>query len=161
KDHFDIAQQLMNDYRLNQVDAGDKLRGYVLAELQKRVDELPPDQIGSYVGWAMNGRLNLVEPIDGRKQMNANEVPDSVWQSIADALRKRWVAEKDIDEKNQLSEALRTIYANRFAEEKLLPFLRERIAVLTLSNTIDPAAPGYLSSYRSALFDTLLGHKWS
>lgn len=150
--HFDLAQAILNDGRVWESDTGDRLRGYFLNQLTTALDKLSVEQISSYINWAINGRLALAEPIDGRKQLNASEVPDATWQKIADELHKRWAATEDKDDKNTLSESLRTIYATRFAEKQLLPFLRERIAT---------APKQYKHSYIAALFDTLLSQKWT
>ena len=107
------------------------------------------------MNWTLSGRIELTEPLDGRKQLNAAEIPDGVWRKIADQLRPRWKAmadKSDSDDKHVLSEALRVIYTTRFHDTDLLPFLRERIAAATDS---------YKPSYISTLFDTLLGWKWS
>ena len=91
--------------------------------------------------------------------MTAAEVPLEIWKKIAAQLRARWEKATDKDdaqdgryEKHALSEALRTIYANRFSDTELLPFLRERI-----KGAKPELKPGYVNS----LFDALLSQKWS
>ena len=153
-DHLDIAQRIM-DYRLAETEAGDRLRAYFLGLLQTELEHLTPEQITFLVEQTLSGRMELAEPIDGRRQMNATEVPDEVWKKIAARLRVRWEKAEDKDgqyEKHGLGEALRTIYSNRFADSELLPFLRLRIK---------DATPEYKRSYVSALFDALVGQKWT
>ncbi|HZZ27728.1 MAG TPA: VIT domain-containing protein [Pirellulales bacterium] len=152
KGHFDLVQRIVNDYRFAQCDACDRFRGFVLGLLQSDLEKLSPEQIGSFVSWALSGRIELPEALAGRKQLDASEIPDSVWKKIADALHERWLHMEDKDEKNSLSESLRTIYAARFDSAELLPFLRERIA-----SAPKEFKPGYIS----ALFDALLSHKWT
>ena len=154
KQHVQIVSRLM-DYRFSESDAADRLRGYFLKLLETESATLSPEQINPLVNWTLSGRIELAEPLDGRKQLNAAEIPDSVWRKIADQLRPRWKAivdKSDSDEKHLLSEALRVIYTTRFHDTESLPFLRERIA---------SATDNYRSSYVSTLFDTLLGWKWS
>src|SRR5205085_1174739 len=96
--NFDITQRIFNDSRMNSSDFGDRLRGYFLQLLQTSLDDMRPDQVNSFVNWTMSGRLELAEPIDGRKQLNANEVPLPVWEKISDQLHQRWVKTDDLDE---------------------------------------------------------------
>src|SRR5207249_1240832 len=102
--------------------------------------------------WTLSGRIELKEPLNGRKQLDASEVPSDIWKKIAAELKPRWVASQDKDEKHLLGESLRSIYANRFSDTEHLPFLRERIAA---------AHPDYKTSYVSSLFESLLTTKWS
>ncbi|HKD38550.1 MAG TPA: hypothetical protein VKB78_17180, partial [Pirellulales bacterium] len=98
--------------------------------------------------------IEVAEPIDGRKQLNASEVPDANWKNIAARIYARWQdtsAKKSAADKHQLGEALRSIYAARF-DDKLLPFLRERIAA---------AEKDYKATYVSNLFETLLSRPWT
>ena len=100
----------------------------------------------------ISGRIELVEPIGGRKQMNASELPLEVWTKIAAQLRERWNNEKDKDEKHRLGESLKAIYASRFWENQYLPFLRERITT---------AHADFVPTYTSELFEALLSHPWT
>jgi Vault protein inter-alpha-trypsin domain/von Willebrand factor type A domain len=178
KHHFDVTQRIL-EHRFSQSDACDRLRGYFLALLRTELDQLTPEQISTLVSWTMSGRIELAEPLAGRTQISASEIPDAVWKQIAAQLRKRWeklpsvplpIAEapkadaqaaeaqsfetrrREIEEKHSLGESLRTIYANRFDATELLPFLRARIA----------SAPAeYKASYVSNLFEVLLGRAWT
>ncbi len=170
KDHFDVVSRIANDYRFSQTEAMDKVRGFALAKLQSDLEKLAPDQVSNYVNWAISGRVELEEPMAERKQLDASEVPASVWKNIADQLHTRWQATNDRIEKNTLSEALRTIYSNRFNETELLPFLRERIkaAEAEKSRKTDEGAAddnaaqrSYRLAYISALFDALVGRSWT
>ena len=151
KGHFDLVQRIANDWRFSQLDACDCFRGIVLSLLQTDLSTLTPEQIGSFVGWANSGRIELPAALDGRTQLDASEIPNSVWKKIADELHQRWLKSEDTDQKNSLGESLRSIYANRFSESDLLPFLRERIA---------SAPKQFKPGYTAALFDALIGQKW-
>ncbi|MEX2287409.1 MAG: VIT domain-containing protein [Planctomycetaceae bacterium] len=152
KHHSDIVTRINIRSEFQQSDVADQLRGEFLRLLQTDLAGLTPNQIQSLLGWTMSGRLELKDTDGGRKQLNAAEVPNEVWQAIAVPLKSRWGQAADKDEKHALGESLRTIYANRFSETELLPFLRERIA----------AAPAeYRAAYVSALFDALLSARWT
>ena len=152
---WDVTNSIMGN-RLNSVDAGDRVRAFFLKLLQTESDKLNPGQLSFLIGQAMSGRLEFAEPLNGHKQLQASEVPAEIWKAIATTLRTRWekLADKEelFDEKQMLSEALRTIYASRFADTELLPFLRARLK---------GAAPNYAVGYTAALFDTLLSQKWT
>ena len=143
------------DYRFSESEFGDRARGDFLNLLQTKLADLSAEQINLLVGQTLSGRLELAEPLDGRRQLNAAEVPDRIWRSIVDQLRPRWKqldAKAEKDEKHQLGEALRSIYNTRFHDKELLPFLRERVAA---------ASDEYKAAYLTNLFDTLLTWKWS
>jgi Flp pilus assembly protein TadD len=153
KDKFGYVGRIM-DYRFGESDAADRVRGDFLKLLETEVDKLSPEQVNGLVGRTLSGRLELTEPINGRKQLGAGEVPDEVWKKIAERIYARWQdtsAKKAADDKRQLGEALRSIYAARF-DDKLLPFLRERIAAAEID---------YKGTYISNLFDTLLSRPWT
>lgn len=150
--HFDIVQRCVSNHYFSQTDTSDELRGEWLAMLQTELDTLSPIQISTLVGWTLSGRLQLMEPINGRRQMDASEVPADIWDRIVKSLKQRWANTNEVDDKWTLSEAVRTIYVTRFAETQLLPFLRERVS------TVDPA---HKSPALSALFNVLLSTKWT
>ena len=152
KHHSDIATRGIGNHYFLQSDVADRLRGEFLALLQTDLANLTPTQINALLGWTLSGRMELKEPLNGRKQLDASEVPNDVWRPIAVALKPRWLDAKDKIEKNLLSESLRTIYATRFADTDLLPFLREQLVV---------AHADYRVGYVSSLFEALLTTKWS
>ncbi len=154
-EHVDIAQRAVGFYRINDSDAGDRLRGFYLNLLQSDLEKLTPEQIAFLVSNVLSGRLELDQPIDGRRQVESSELPRGIWKKIATRLHDRWEKAKDKEgklDKHALGEALRTIYANRFSDTELLPFLRERI-----ENATADLAPSYIA----ALFDALLSEKWT
>jgi predicted Zn-dependent protease len=151
KHHSDVVQRIFA-YRFSESEAGDRVRGHFLALLRSDLASLEPSQISFMVGQALSGRLELEEPIDGRKQVNAAEVPDEIWRKIADELRPRWAAAETKDDKHALGEALATIYSNRFRDTDYLPFLRQRI---------ETAPEEYKLGYVSVLFDELLSRAWT
>ena len=150
--HFDLVDRCVSNYHFRQTDTSDQLRGEWLTILQTEFAKLNSTQINTLVGWTLSGRMQLTKAINGRKQLDATEVPSEVWKPIADELRSRWNATKDHAERHLSGETLRTIYASRFAGTELLPFLRDRIA--TADNLHKPA-------YVSALFETLLTSSWT
>ena len=150
--HFDIVARCTSNHYFGQSDIADQLRGEWLMMLRNEAATLSPTQLNSLIAWTLNGRIDLSEPLDDRKQLDASEVPDSVWQQIAETLKERWLRLEDSDEKRLLSESLLAIYANRFRESLLLPFLRERIAA---------TGDDYKPTYISVLFENLLGAAWS
>jgi predicted Zn-dependent protease len=152
KHHSDIALRGIGNHYFQQSDVVDRLRGEFLSLLQTDLASLTPAQINMLVGWAISGRMELREPINGRRQLQASEVPSDVWKKIAGELRPRWERAEDKTDKHLLGESLRTIYANRFNDTELLPFLRERIATAHADHKL---------SYIATLFDTLLGRPWT
>ncbi|MEJ7590067.1 MAG: VIT domain-containing protein [Planctomycetaceae bacterium] len=150
--HFDIVSRCTSNSYFAQSDVVDQLRGEWLTMLRNEGATLSAAQWSSLVGWTLSGRLELTEPIDDRKQLEANEVPDSVWEQIAATLKQRWLQTEDRDQKRLLSEALVTVYSSRFRETKLLPFLRERIAA-----AVDSDKP----AYTAVLFENLLTTAWT
>ncbi len=150
--HFDVVQRGVSNHYFGHSDVGDQLRGEWLMMLQTELAKLNAVQIETLVGWTLSGRLQLTKPINGRRQLDATEVPSEIWKPIADEVRARWSSTKDQAERHILGETLRTIYASRFRETELLPFLRDRIA--TTDGTYQP---GYVSK----LFETLLTTSWT
>jgi predicted Zn-dependent protease len=150
KHHFDVVQRIF-DYRFGESDQADRVRGEFLTLLRNELPQLTSQQISYFVSATLGGRLEVPEPINGRKQLHAGEVPLEIWTKIATQLRERWPAEKDQEERHRLGEALKSVYANRFADSEYLPFLRERLKT---------AADDYKRLYRSELFDALLGRPW-
>ncbi len=150
--HFDLVQRCVSNYYFGQTDTSDQLRGEWLTMLQTEFANLNSTQINTLVGWTLSGRMQLTKPINGRTQLDASEVPIEIWKQIANELKARWSTTKDHAERHLLGETLRTIYASRFAETELLPFLRDRIA------TADSL---HKAGYVSALFDTLLTSRWT
>ncbi len=152
KDRFDLVNRIVNDYRFFQSTAGDRFRGFVLSLLQTDLEKLSPEQISSFISWSLSGRIELAEPIGDRKQLDAGEIPAGVWKKTADQLHVRWTKTDNKDDKNSLSQSLQNIYGARFSDSELLPFLRERI---------EAGPKEFKLSYISALFETLIGRKWT
>jgi hypothetical protein len=152
KEHLEIVNQIVNEGGFFESAHGDRFRGFVLSLLQSRLQTLSPEQIRTFIGWSLSGRIELAEPIRNRKQLDASEIPARIWKQIADQLHGRWKKTEDKDEKNDLSESLQSIYAARFNDSELLPFLRERM---------ETGPADYRLSYISALFEALIGRKWT
>lgn len=146
-----VVQRAVSHYHFTETDTADVLRGEWLRLLQSDAARLSPAKLQQLVGWTLSGRMQFAEPIQGRKQLVANEVPDELWTTIAATVEARWQAAEKTDERHSLGETRRSIYATRF-RAKLLPFLRTRLA---------NAAKDYVPAYRSALFEELLTTTWT
>ena len=67
------------------------LRGKFLDMLQTDIQQLSPDQASLLVGQCLRHRLEFAQPLNGRRQMDAAEVPADIWKPIAAALKSaRW-----------------------------------------------------------------------
>lgn len=152
REELDIVQRATGHHQFAESDYADELRGEWFRLLQREAATLPPAKVQHLVGWGLSGRMQVTEPIAGRTQLLAQEIPDAMWTEIATVLRKRWEAAEKPADKHLLSETLRSIYTTRFRSTLLLPFLRERLA---------SAHKDHLAGYRSALFDELLATAWT
>jgi tetratricopeptide (TPR) repeat protein/predicted Zn-dependent protease len=152
KEHFDVTQRVLGNHYFLQTDASDRLRGEFLEILQTAPETLTTSQLTSLVQWTLSGRIELSQPVNGRKQLDASEIDLEVWKKIAATVQARWGQTQDKLEKNSLSETLVMIYSGRFRDSEYLPFLRERIG---------SAPEGYKTAYITALFEALLVSNWS
>ncbi len=152
KQHVEYVQRCVSNHYFSQSDISDRLRGEWLGMLRSDLANLTPIQINTLVGWTLSGRMEFAEPMNGRRQLDATELPNDVWQKISTELLPRWEQANDRHDKHLLGETLRTIYATRYADSLLLPFLRQRIAT---------AHQDYRAAYTSALFEVLLSTKWT
>jgi predicted Zn-dependent protease len=138
-----------------QTDSSDRLCGEMLELLKTKTSELTVPQIEFFLNQILNYRLALSEPIEGRRQFQAHELPAAFWQPIVRDLRTRWEKAEDKlgkNEKHTLGTLVQRIYALKFADSEYLPFLRERVKTA-------PAAR--VTEYRTTLFDTLLSRPWT
>jgi tetratricopeptide (TPR) repeat protein len=152
KHHFDVTQRVLGNHYFVQTDDCDRLRGEFLALLQADVANVSISQLASLVQWTIAGRMESVQTVNGRKQIDANEVDIAVWQKIAATVQARWAQATNKQDKHTLGETLISIYATRFRDTQYLPFLRERIG---------SAAQEYQAVYVSVLFEALLNAPWS
>ena len=150
--HGDIAHRIFNHHYFQQSDDCDRLRGEFLNQLRADLANLTPAQLNFLVSNALGGRLELVEPINDRKQLQAHEVPLDIWKKIATELRTRWSKTEGRNDRDSLGTTLSTIYGSRFYDTEALPFLRERIA--TASADLKPG-------YYDLLFTDLLARPWT
>ncbi len=150
--HNDLAHRIFNNSYFQQSDDCDRLRGEFLNQLHSGLADLTPGQLSFLVNSALGGRLELVEPINDRKQLQAHEVPLDIWKKIAAEVRTRWSETEDRHDRDSLGTTLHTIYGSRFYDTEALPFLRERIATAP-----DDLKPGY----RDLLFNDLLARPWT
>ncbi len=150
--HSDLAYRIFNHSYFPQSEDCDRLRGEFLNQLRSGFADLTPGQLNFLVNSALGGRLELVEPINDRKQLQAHEVPLDIWKKIAAELRARWSKTEDRNDRDSLGTTLSTIYGSRFYDTEALPFLRERIAT----------APADLKpGYYDLLFNDLLVRPWT
>lgn len=152
RDELDIVQRATSHHQFAESDTADVLRGEWFRLLQREAGTLSPAKVQHLVGWTMSGRIQVTEPIAGRTQLLAHEVPDALWADIAAAVLPRWQAAEKPADKHVLSEVLRSIYSARFRTTQLLPFLRTRLAA---------ADQDHVAGYRSTLFDELLATAWT
>ena len=76
-----VASRLW-DYHFTESDAADRLRGYFLNLLETDLAGRTPEQINLLVSWSLSGRIELLQPLDGRKQLVATEIPDSICERL-------------------------------------------------------------------------------
>jgi len=150
--HSDIANRILQHHQFQQSDVADRLRGEFWATLQADLGKLTPHQINTLVGQTLSGRIELAQALNGRKQLDASEIPTNLWAVIAERLKTRWQQTQDQHNRHVLGEALTSIYSSRFRETELLPFMRQRLATAT---------PEFRRSYLSTLFETLLTVAWT
>ncbi|HET6425467.1 MAG TPA: hypothetical protein VFG20_17395, partial [Planctomycetaceae bacterium] len=150
-DDLSTLQRAVSHHQFSETDVADELRGEWLRMLQADAEHLSPAKLQTLVGWTLNGRMQLEEPIQGRKQLVASEIPDDIWSGIAATVEARWKAAEKPADRHVLGEALRSIYSTRF-RAKLLPFLRLRLQT---------APQEHVLTYRRALFDELLATTWT
>ncbi|MEI8381847.1 MAG: VIT domain-containing protein [Planctomycetota bacterium] len=148
--HSDFAWRVMN--RLRDQDVIDRLRGEFLNLLRNDLPKLSPAQIQNLISWTLSGRMELPEPLKGRRQLDASEVSDEVWESIATSLKGRWAKAENHADQRQLGEALRSIYSARFHDSRYIPFLREQLAKSHVDDVVE---------YRTKLFSALQEIEWN
>ncbi len=150
--HSDVVGRCVSNHHFIESDVADRLRGDWLTLLRKEVDNLSPSTIHGILNRTLSGRMELPEPLEGRKQLDASEVPITVWEGIAKSLKLRWANERNRNAKNVLGNAIVTLYSSRFRASLLLPFLREQMEV---------AHPDDKLQFTSQLFENLLSAPWS
>ncbi|MGC3972191.1 MAG: VIT domain-containing protein [Pirellulales bacterium] len=156
-EEIDLVRQIMNS-RFRDTEAADRLRAEMLLLLSSDGAKLSVAQLQFYVEQTLSGRVDFAQVVEGRRQMDAAEVPEAIWKPIASRLRTRWdeAGGKDSAAEEQtrylLGATLVTIYRARFADTELLPFLRRQVEV---------GGKDYLTQYRTLLFEELLVRPWS
>lgn len=149
---FSYAATIVGNPALANSELLDRFRDEWLRRLQSDVATLSVTQLQSFVGWTLDGRFELAEPRDGRRQVTAAEIPDAVWAKIAADVKARWERTQDLDDKHSLGETLASIYARRFPQTEYLPYLRQRL---------DTKDVRWRRQYVQNLFDVLLTTEWS
>lgn len=138
--HFDVASRIISHHRFTDSDESDQLRNEIATVLKTKLDDIKQNRLGQFIQWTIYGSALTQED----------------WQTIAAKLYERW-KNTDIDSgKQNLGNVLLQIYSSKFAEEKHLPFMRERITVYIEAEKFDLA-----DQFRKALFDQLLSQKWT
>ncbi|MBT6154013.1 MAG: hypothetical protein HOL01_17015 [Planctomycetaceae bacterium] len=138
--NWNIATNLIWNHRFSRSDEADQLRELFAKQLVTRVAEFD------------SRRANAVVDTVGGHSL----ISDAQWLTIIDVLlKKRSAATKD-NQRNQFASTVLSIYRRRFAETKLLPFMRQRIAeAVTRKNSARAA------SLSVELFNVLIAKTWS
>ena len=132
-----IADQIMNEWRFTQTDECRRVRKAAAAMLVADIEKLKPAVIGRLVNWAM---------------ANDPAVEQQQWRKIAEVLRKRWDAEKNIGVKNQLAGPLVQILSGRLTPPEWIDFLRVQW---------QQGPQEYRPGYAAQLFEAITAQPWS
>lgn len=138
--HFAFAQRILNTYYFKQTDEFDQLIVEISGILKSDADKLPLDIATSMVSWCLSHSDLTVDD----------------WNEIADMLRQRWLAEQKLQRRQSLGNSIAQIFRSKLPDEKLLPFMRERIARANELEESTDAAPRTFE-----LFNELLKRDWT
>ncbi len=138
--HFDIASRIIDSYRFRDTEECRQVKTEVAKRLLASAGTVSLKVLHQHVSWALD----------------QEDLSEAEWKTIADALRKRWDAEKDATDRHTLGGALVIIYAQHFRETEELPFRRDRIV-----RAEKEKEPNYTAMFRRDLFDVLLARDWS
>ena len=138
--NWNLATNLVWEDRIGSSDEVERLREAFAKQLQARVGEFDSRRVNAVVN-VVSGRLLL---------------SDAEWLPIIDVLLKKRAAAKKDNVRDEFGATVLRIYRQQFADTKLLPFMRQRIA----------EAVGRQDKVRSAslsveLFNTLIAKTWT
>jgi tetratricopeptide (TPR) repeat protein len=109
--HFVFAQQILDAYDFQQTDEFDQLIVEMSTILKSDADELPIDAVRSMVGWCV-----------GRSKLTTDD-----WIKIAEKLTTRWSVLERREQRQTLGNSIVQIFRTKSRDDRLLPFMRERI----------------------------------
>jgi len=137
--HFAFAKRILESYYFKQTDEFDQLIVEVSAILKADADKLPIDAARSMVSWCV-----------GKSKLTIDD-----WNEIAETLISRWsVLEKRVEQQS-LGYSIVEIYRAKSPDDRLLPFMRERIEK---ANTLKESNA---AMFTVELFNELLKRPWS
>jgi predicted Zn-dependent protease len=133
---LNVADMIMQS-PFTQSDDCRKVRKALQGILTADLDKLTPGQLQRFVDW-----LLADDPA----------VPPAVWKQVAEGLHKRWLAEKQPQERHLLGAVLARVLSSRATPPELIAFLHQQLR---------EGPERYRAAYAQNLFDTLLSQPWS
>ncbi len=137
--HFAFAKRILDTYYFQQTDEFDQLIVEISVILKADADELPLDVAQSMVTWCVS-RSKLTE---------------DDWGGIAETLHNRWLALEEVQDRQTLGYSIVQIFRAKSPDDRLLPFMRERIEK---ANTLKESNA---ATFTVELFNELLTRPWS
>ena len=137
--HFAFAKRILDSYYFQQADEFDQLIVEVAAILKADADKLPIDAARPMVSWCI-----------GKSKLTTDD-----WIEIAETLTARWSALEKRVERQSLGYSIVEIYRAKSRDDRLLPFMRERIVKANALKESNAAM------FTVELFNELLTRTWS
>ena len=137
KTQFSIAEQIVNDWRLQQSGGSEKVRAALAKVFVENFDRLTLDEIDRFINWLRGNDSLVTKP---------------QWKEFARRLQARYASESNEELKNRLAQTSATILSFAADADGYMAFLRR------LSREVPQK---YRPSYISQLFQTLLNQPWS
>lgn len=138
--HFAFAQRILNTYYFKQTDEFDQLIVEISGILKSDAERLQLEIVTSMANWCLSHSKLTVDD----------------WSEIAGTLRQRWLTEKKQQRRQSLGDSITQIFRSKLPDEKLLPFMRERIA---RANGLEESKEAATRSLE--LFNELLKRAWT
>jgi predicted Zn-dependent protease len=139
EDHFAFAKRILDSYYFQQTDEFDQLFVDISAILKADTEKLPLDDVRAMVAWCV-----------GKSKLTTDD-----WNEIAETLTARWSALEKRVERQSLGYSIVEIYRAKSRDDRLLPFMRERIEK---ANTLKESNA---AMFTVELFNELLTRTWS
>lgn len=137
--HFAFSKRILDSYYFKQTDEFDQLIVEVSAILKADVDNLSIDAARAMVAWCV-----------GKSKLTTDD-----WHEIASALTVRWSVLGKRVERQSLGDMIVEIYRAKSRDDRMLPFMRER---LEKANTLKESNA---AAFTVELFNGLLARRWS
>jgi hypothetical protein len=138
--NWNIATNVMWHHNFYNSDKVDELRKVFAKQLTERVAEFDARHISA-----------VVSIVSSHDILTKDE-----WLPIVDTIFKKRAQAKKDNARDQLGSTILSIYQQQFADNKLLPFMRQRIADAIKHKRLDRAA-----SLSTELFNVLMSKPWS